>query len=72
MKKDNAPNNTTIYMPIFMCIGISVGMAIGVPFGNIPIGMCIGVGLGTCIGGIIDHKNRKKSQDNSSDDKPEE
>ena len=74
MKNDNAPNNNnnpTLHMPIFMCIGISVGMAIGAPFGNIPIGMCIGVGLGTCIGGIIDHLNRKNHNNDSNDDKSE-
>ena len=67
MKNDKNTQNTTFYMLIFMCLGISIGMAIGAPMNNIPIGMCIGVGFGTCIGGIIDHLNRKKHNDDDSD-----
>lgn len=54
-------------MPIFMCIGISVGMAIGAPTGNIPIGMSIGIGFGLCVGGIIDALNRRKCREGDAD-----
>ncbi len=69
--KNNDSQNQTTYMPIFMCLGISIGMAIGAPFDSIPIGMCIGVGAGTCIGGIIDHLNRKKSNDDQNNENNE-
>ena len=48
-----------------MCIGLSVGMAIGAPTGNIPIGMSIGIGAGLCFGGIIDLINRRSSKNDS-------
>ena len=66
--KDN--NDNTHYLPIFMSVGISVGLAIGAPTGNIPIGMCIGLGAGVCIGGIIDYVNRRsrKSDPENNDD----
>ena len=66
------PNNIQ-YMPIGMCIGIGVGMAIGAALDNIPIGMCIGLSVGMCIGVIIDSKNKKKTDDNfKSDEKKED
>ncbi len=68
MMNDKKPKMNTIYMPIFMCIGISVGMAIGAPSGNIPIGMSIGIGSGLCLGGIIDHFKGKKTKDLSDNE----
>ena len=47
-------------MPIFMCLGLSIGMAIGVAMDNIGVGMCLGVGIGTCLGTLMDYKNKKK------------
>jgi hypothetical protein len=63
--KDNNSNNGSSLLPIYMCIGLSVGMAIGAPTGNIPIGMSIGIGAGLCIGGIIDLINRRSSKNDS-------
>jgi len=48
------------YMPIGMCLGLSVGVAIGAAFHNIGIGMCLGLGIGMCLGVIIDANKNKK------------
>ena len=61
-KKDN-----TYYLPFFMCIGISVGMAIGAVLDSIPIGMCIGLCIGVGVGTVLDGKNRKKEDDPKAD-----
>jgi hypothetical protein len=63
--KDNNSSNGSSLLPIYMCIGLSVGMAIGAPTGNIPIGMSIGIGAGLCVGGIIDLINRRSSKNDS-------
>ena len=69
--KDNNSSNGSSLLPIYMCIGLSVGMAIGAPTGNIPIGMSIGLGAGLCIGGIIDLINRRSSKNGSSNNDKE-
>lgn len=57
---EKKPDNQIMQMPIFMCIGCSVGMAIGAAMDNIGIGMCIGVALGVCVGSILDQMNRNQ------------
>lgn len=47
------------YLSIFMCLGLSIGLAIGAGIGNIPIGMCFGMSIGVGIGALLDAKNRK-------------
>lgn len=56
------------YLPIGMCLGISVGMAIGAANGSIGVGMCIGVGIGMFLGAMIDLAASKKDTDNAPDD----
>ena len=62
-KKDN--ENNTKYMPIGMCMGISIGTAIGAAVDNIPVCMAVGLSLGMCIGSFIDAKNQKAEKDKS-------
>ena len=57
------PDNQVQYMPIGMCLGISVGMAIGSAMDNISVGMCLGLGIGMCIGVAIDNANKAKQDD---------
>ena len=57
---EKKPENKTMYLPIFMCMGSSIGMAIGVAMGNIGIGMCMGVAIGVGVGSAIDNMNRNK------------
>ena len=52
------------YLPIGMCLGMSVGMCFGVATGNVPLGMCIGVAVGMCIGVALGaQQNNKKDKD---------
>ena len=66
MKKEN--NDQTYYLPIGMCLGLSVGMAIGAAMDNISIRMCLGLGIGMCIGSAID---AYKAAENKEDDQKE-
>ena len=69
-KKDNEDN--TKYMPIGMCMGISIGTAIGAAMDNIPVYMAVGLSLGMCIGSFIDAKNQKEENDKSQTGEDEE
>ncbi len=69
MKDNKESNNQIANLPIFLCIGMSVGMAIGAGIGNISMGMCIGMGMGSAIGLLIDSQNKRKE---CNDDKKEE
>ena len=68
-KKDD--KNNTQYMPIGMCMGISIGTAIGAAMDNIPVYMAVGLSLGMCIGSFIDAKNQKAEKDKSQTDEDE-
>lgn len=65
-KKDSG--NQTQFLPIGMCLGLSVGMAIGAAMDNISVGMCLGLGIGMCIGSAID---ASKAAENKEDDQKE-
>ena len=59
------------YLSIFMCLGLSIGLAIGAGIGNIPIGMCFGMSIGVGIGALLDKKRKDQSgqphkQDNAN------
>ena len=60
------PDDQMQYMPIGMCLGLSIGVAIGAGMGIIPLGMCLGLSIGMCIGVAIDNANKAK-QDNSKE-----
>ena len=64
--KDKNSDNQMMLMPFFMCIGISVGTAIGAALDNIPVWMCIGLSIGVGLGTVLDAK--KKAEKNSSED----
>ena len=69
MKKDKkSSENQTHYMPIGMCFGISIVVAIGVANDYLSICMPIGLSIGMCIGALIDAQNRKKTNDDSKDE----
>lgn len=69
MKKNDNSENEIQYMPIGMCLGLSIGTAIGAAIDNISIGMCMGLGIGLCFGSALDAAKRKKTED---EEKPEE
>lgn len=61
--KENKEENQVMWMPICMCLGVSIGMCIGgFIFDNMPIGMCMGISLGVAVGSIIDAKNRANNE----------
>ena len=63
LKNKQASEDQTHYMPIGMCLGMSVGTALGVATDNMALYMCIGLSVGMCIGTMLDAKNRKKSEE---------
>lgn len=71
MKDNKKSDNQTHYMPIGMCLGISVGTAIGVATDNLSIYMPIGLSIGMCIGALIDAQNRKKAKSDSQSEMEE-
>ncbi|MBR2156010.1 MAG: hypothetical protein IJ941_03650 [Clostridia bacterium] len=70
MTKKNNEDNTK-YMPIGMCMGISIGTAIGAAMDNIPVCMAVGLSVGMCIGSLIDAKNRKTDKLQTEDEEEE-
>ena len=68
-KKDS--ENNVLYMPIGMCFGISIGMAIGAAMDNIPVGMCLGLGIGMCFGSALDNAKRAKREETEKQDREE-
>ena len=63
MTKKNNEDNTK-YMSIGMCMGISIGTAIGAAMDNIPVYMAVGLSLGMCIGSFIDAKTKRQKRIN--------
>ena len=68
MKDKQKSDNQTYYMPLCMCLGMSIGTAIGVATDNLSIYMPIGMSIGLCIGSLIDEQKRKKAKDTSKDE----
>ena len=55
-------------MPLFMCIGLSIGVGLGALLDNIPAFMSIGLSIGLAIGAGMDAANRKKAEENAKKD----
>ena len=54
-KKDKNGNHS--WMPIGMCLGISIGTAIGAATHNMGLWMPMGVSLGLCWGLLFSHRD---------------
>lgn len=50
------------WMPVYMCIGMSVGMCFGSSFDETTLGMCLGMSIGLCIGISLDGTDKKKRE----------
>ena len=71
MKDKQKSENQTYYMPLCMCLGMSIGTAIGVVTENLSIYMPIGMSIGLCIGSLIDAQKRNKAKDAPNDEETE-
>lgn len=71
MSDKNKSQSGGSFLPIGMCLGISIGTAIGYATDNISTYMPIGLSLGMAIGALIDAKNRKDSNNESQSDDEE-
>ena len=60
LKNKQESEHQTQYMPIGMCLGLSVGTALGAALDNMALYMCIGLSVGMCIGVLIDAKAREE------------
>ena len=60
---DNQSPNHIPCMPIGMCMGLSIGVAIGSAMDNIGPGMCIGLGIGMCLGAALDSARRNQGEE---------
>ena len=69
--KQKPSDHQAHYLPIGMCLGISIGTALGIAANNLPVYMAIGSSIGLCIGTLLDGINRKDTTDNS-DAEPDE
>lgn len=63
MKNKNEKKDKTLYLPIFMCLGISIGVAFGAATNNMPTCMCIGLAIGLCIGTALDSQKKNKDKE---------
>ena len=62
-KKKEQATDETHYLPLFMCVGLSIGVGIGAILDNIPAFMCIGMSIGLSVGASMDAANRKKAEE---------
>ena len=52
-----------MWMPRYMCFGLSIGMSIGMAMDKMSIGMCLGMGIGLCLGAAMDASFRRKREE---------
>ena len=69
--KDKNKKSSGNCMLSFMCLGMSLGAAIGVATNNLSVYMALGMSCGLCIGSLIDASNRKKAKDQTEGDSDE-
>jgi len=50
----------TVWLPIFMCFGVSIGSSVGALAHDVPIGMLLGIAIGIAVGFLVDRANKKK------------
>ena len=71
-KKNQKEPETISYLPLGMCIGLSIGMGLGAAMNNIPVFMSIGLSVGLGIGAAMDAANKKKEKDRADDEEKTE
>ena len=68
MSKQKKTENQIQYLPICMCLGMSIGSALGVATDNLSLFMCIGMSIGVGLGAVIDAKNLKTDTSAENED----
>ena len=66
MRNQKKTENQIQCLPICMCLGMSIGSALGVATDNLSLCMCLGMSIGVGLGAVIDAKNRKTKTDDSA------
>ena len=64
MSNQKKSENQIQYLPICMCLGMSIGSALGVATDNLSLFMCLGMSIGVGIGALIDANRRKAAESN--------
>lgn len=59
-KPDDNEENSTLWLPIGLCMGTSLGLLFGTLLDNLTMGLCLGPGLGLLLGTVLDAAQRKK------------
>ena len=59
----------TSWMTVYMCFGISIGMALGSLMGNVSIGMCYGIAAGVLLGTAMDASAKKRRAEVTGEEK---
>ena len=65
MNHENNKGSGTSALPLGMCLGLSVGTAIGAATKNIGLWMPLGISFGMCLSLLLGHK---KSGDDTDDE----
>lgn len=68
---DNKKEPENHYLSMGMCLGLSIGTAIGVTLHNIPLGCSLGMCVGLCIGTLLDHLKANPGPHSQKDDHEE-
>ncbi len=58
-KKQTKEKNKNNWLPIWMCLGLSIGTVIGAGLNNIPLWMSVGLSIGVCFGVAFSNKDNK-------------
>lgn len=62
--KKNQPEKNkeeSTYLSFCLCIGMVIGIGIGVALDNMTTFLCIGISLGVAVGAMLDAKHRKEN-----------
>ena len=61
-KQTQEKESNSYWLPIGMCIGISIGTAIGASTNNIGLWLPIGLSIGLCLGVALSNMNNDKDK----------
>ena len=56
----NNKDDEMSWLPIGMCLGLSLGTAVGCSTDNLSVCMCVGIAVGVAVGALLDHNNKNQ------------